>query len=402
MAPIKSNRFIVISFLQMVALFFLLGSFTKLEGQPQFATRQALNYRKHIITTRFVSEGAATGDVNRDGRTDILAGNYWFESPTWKPHLIHTDTLNPVPSYSTSFINFALDVNTDGWIDLILFDQPGAACVWYENPKNKKKRWQVHTILATAGMESPSFVDVDADGKMDIICNDVLAKKVVWLKSPATKGDTMWQRFVISNDPLLATHQYTHGLGWGDVNKDGRNDVIIKTGWWESPLDTKDSDWKFHPANLGADCANMFAFDVDEDGDADIISSSAHNYGIWWYEQLINEKGTISWATHLISELFSQSHALAFVDINNDGNPDLISGKRFQAHVKGDPGTDDPSVLYWFEFIPGKIPKWIAHQIDADSGIGNCFVVVDMNKDQRPDIVVSNKKGVFYFEQMKY
>ncbi len=400
MTRIKPNLFITLSFLQIVFLFFLQGSYTKLEGQPQSAKRPIIKYKKHIISTRFVSEGVATGDVNRDGRIDILAGNYWFESPSWKSHFIHADTLNPVPSYSTSFINFSQDVNTDGWIDLIRFDQPGAACVWYENPKNKNKLWESHVILATAGIESPAFVDVDADGKMDIICNDILAKKVIWLKSPATKGDTLWQRFVISNDPLLATHQYTHGLGWGDVNKDGNNDVIIKTGWWESSRDKKNSNWKFHPANLGEDCANMFAFDVDKDGDADIISSSAHNYGIWWHEQITNEKGTISWATHLISELFSQSHALAMMDINNDGNPDLISGKRFQAHVKGDPGTDDPSVLYWFEFIPGKIPKWIAHQIDADSGIGNCFVVVDMNKDQRPDIVVSNKKGIFYFEQL--
>ena len=145
----------------------------------------------------------------------------------------------------------------------------------------------------------------------------------------------------------------------------------------------------------------MLALDVDEDGDQDIISSSAHGYGIWWHEQGKDENGNVSWTTHVISKLFSQSHALVMKDINGDGRPDLISGKRYQAHVKGDPGTDDPSVLYWYEYIPGKNPQWIPHLVDDNSGIGNCFVVMDINKDRLPDIIVSNKKGVYFFEQLK-
>ncbi len=369
---------------------------SQIHGQSSKTKPADVRFRKQIVDPVFVSEGVAVGDINKDGITDVLAGTFWYEAPSWKRHRIHADTLNPVKSYSTTFINFSMDVNSDGWIDLIRFDQPGASCMWYENPKNKAGLWKGYMILPTAGIESPAFVDVDGDGKKDIICNDITSKQVIWLKTPVAKRDTVWQRFVISNEPGRATHQYTHGLGWGDVNKDGRNDVIIKNGWWESPANVKEADWKFHKASLGEDCANMFVLDADEDGDHDVVSSSAHKYGLWWHEHT-----DTGWATHEISKLFSQSHALAMVDINGDGHPDLISGKRYLAHVSGDPGTDDPSVLYWFEFIPGKEPQWIPHMVDEASGVGNNFQVQDMNGDKLPDIIISNKKGVFVFEQVR-
>lgn len=370
------------------------------QGQPiaQSPKRgyDSIIFKKHIVDPDFVSEGVAVGDVNNDDKLDVMAGNFWYESPSWKKHFVHADTLNAVPGYSTSFINFSLDVNSDSWIDLIRFDQPGAACMWYENPKNKNEPWKGRLILATAGIESPAFADVDRDGRKDIICNDITLKQVIWLKAPVVKGDTTWQRFIISRDPGRATHQYTHGLGWGDINKDGRNDVIIKNGWWESPSDVKDADWEFHDATLGEDGANMFALDADADGDQDVVSSSAHHYGIWWHEQTKD-----GWVTHEISRLFSQSHALAFTDVNGDGHRDLVSGKRYLAHISGDPGTHDPSVLYWYEFVRGNKPQWIPHLVDNNSGIGNNFEVEDINGDKLVDIIISNKKGVFVFEQLR-
>ena len=387
----KLNRLRLISFIAM-ALLSTAAFQVQLHGQ---SSNDIIKFRKHILDPSFVSEGVAVGDVNKDGKTDVLAGIFWYEAPSWKKRRIHADTMNAVPCYSTSFINFSLDVNNDGCIDLIRFYQPGGICMWYENPKNKKQLWKGRVILPTAGIESPAFVDVDADGKKDIICNDITLKQVIWLKAPVATNDTIWQRFVISSVADRATHQYTHGLGWGDINKDGRNDVIIKTGWWESPIDVKQPDWKFHEALLGEDCANMFVLDADKDGDNDVVSSSAHKYGIWWHEQTSN-----GWTNHEISKLFSQSHALACKDINADGHPDFISGKRYLAHIQGDPGTDDPSVLYWYEFVPGKDPQWIPHMIDDNSGIGNNFQVEDINDDKLIDIIVSNKKGVFVFEQL--
>lgn len=377
----------------ILILFFSLSTLTQLYAQIRF--------QKHVVYNRFVSEGAAVGDVNHNGEIDILAGNYWFEAPEWRPHMLHADTLDPVPQYSTTFLNYSLDVNNDGWIDLIRFDQPGGVCVWYENPTNKNVLWKRHVILTTAGTENPAFVDVDKDGRNDIICNDITAKQVIWLKAPFKKNDTTWQRFIISGDSITGANRYTHGLGCGDINKDGRNDVLIKSGWWQSPSDVRQEDWEFHPADFGKDCANMFVSDVDKDGDEDIVSSSAHDYGVWWHEQKQDANRDTIWQTHEISKQFSQSHALAIKDINGDGFPDLITGKRYRAHNDGDAGAFEAAVIYWFEFKPNKIPQWMPHLIDDNSGIGLSFVVQDINKDKLPDIIVSNKKGVFFFEQEK-
>src|SRR5690606_15929807 len=116
-----------------------------------------------------------------------------------------------------------------------------------------------------------------------------------------------WKPFTISKEKSPGTERFSHGLGMGDINQDDRMDVIIKEGWWEAPEDPRQSDWIFHPAHLGEAGAQMYAHDVDGDGDQDVISSSAHELGIWWHEQT-TEGGKAKWTTHLISDEYTQTH----------------------------------------------------------------------------------------------
>ena len=358
-------------------------------------------FKKHEIITQYISEGAAAADVNNDGKTDIIAGAFWFEAPSWKKHEINgNDTFN-IRTYGNSFLNFAMDVDQDGWTDYIRVDHPGQPVVWFENPRNKPGHWKMHQINGSLGNESPMMVDVDGDGRPDIIGNDAVAKQVIWLKSREKKGDTLWQKIVVSADENLATHKYTHGIGFGDINGDGRKDIVIKNGWFEAPVNRMQPDWTFHPEDISEDCSEMFVLDLNGDGLNDIISASAHNYGIWWHEQQKDSDGKTRWVHHEIYKAFSQTHGLIVTDINGDGNPDIITGKRFFAHNGNDPGEFEPAVLYWFEYKPGKDPSWIPHEIDNNSGVGLHVVVQDMNGDGLPDILTGNKKGVHLFLQQK-
>ncbi len=388
-----------IDFLKISGLLILFLSI----GQSLFAQNDTIRFKKHTLFSAFeeyISEGVAVADVNKDGKPDVLAGTFWFEAPKWKRHEIDTPEIHSIGGYGNSFLNYSMDVNGDGWMDFIRIGFPGSEARWYENPKNTTGHWKSYPVFHSVGNESPALVDIDGDGRPDLLCNDPKNKKVVWVGSPRKKGDTRWTVHTISSDSVIGTHVFTHGLGYGDVNGDGYKDVIINEGWWEGTKNPEKENWRFHPAVLGKECAQMYAFDVDGDGDNDIISSSAHNYGIWWYEQ-IKSADSSRWQAREIFNKFSQSHGLLLTDINGDGHPDLVTGKRYWAHNGNDPGAREPAALYWFEFKPGPNPSWIPHVIDYDSGVGLLVLSADMNQDGLPDIVISNKKGIFIFEQVR-
>jgi hypothetical protein len=382
-------------------------------------------WKKIVLDKKFRSEGVAIADVNKDGKVDVLNGEYWYEAPDWKPHEMQPfkDHGTGEHNYSRSFACWADDINGDGYPDLIVIDFPGAPCYWMENPKgDPNKHWTKHEIWHSACNETPQYADLFGTGKKVLIMGfqpkgskQEGNEGTMAYFTPGKDPTALWEMHPISQVTAAGrpgapgTNRFSHGLGVGDINGDGRLDVICTDGWWEQPAKVEDKPWKFHPAKLGPACADMFAYDLNFDGKADVLSSSAHQFGIWAYHQQAGKEHPDFVQVPLFRELISETHAMHCVDIDGDGLRDLVTGKRFWSHGRSEGGSDWPAMLYWFKASkvtvkPKDKPeqhyiKFTPYVIDTDSGIGTQFAVGDMNGDGLPDVIVSNKKGVFVFIQ---
>ena len=157
----------------------------------------------------------------------------------------------------------------------------------------------------------------------------------------------------------------------------------------------------------------MYVLDLNGDGRRDILTTAAHDYGIFWFEQMPAEPGKdAAWVRHTIDNSWSQAHSSTLVDLNGDGQLDLVTGKRYMAHNGSDPGEKEPLGLYWYEYrkVPatGRGPsgngglEWIRHLIDYGGrmGAGLQTPVVDIDGDGDLDIVAGGKSGLFIAENL--
>ena len=366
------------------------------------------SFQKLKLSDQFYAEGASFGDFNKDGKMDVVAGPFWFEGPDFMTkHEIRTPTAFDPKNYSDSFLMYTGDFNRDGWLDIFEVPFPGKEGYWYENPGTKGGHWPRHLAYPMVGNESPTLIDVTGDGQPDLVFNN--EGYIGYATYDTSKPDDQWKFHAISQQDKKY-QRFTHGIGAGDINGDGRVDILESAGWWEQPADaaTSSAPWKFHPQKFAEAASQMLVTDVDGDGLADVINSwHCHLYGLVWYRQ-VRTDGEITWqqnvlmpsspdvtTTHLRC---SQMHAMVLADMNGDGLMDFVTGKRFWTHgPTGDAEADAPAVLIWFELQRsgnGQV-AFVPHLIDDDSGVGTQVTVGDVSGDKRPDVIVGNKKGVF-------
>ena len=117
------------------------------------------------------------------------------------------------------------------------------------------------------------------------------------------------------------------------------------------------------------------------------------------YEQQRDRKGRRSWRPHPIDTQHSQFHEMRWVDLNNDGQPELLTGKRYRAHNGNDPGANDDFGLYYYSWNGDSFTKNIISYGPLGEGVGTgiFFSVADLRGTGRPDIIVAGKQGLYIF-----
>lgn len=352
---------------------------------------KGLKFKKQVIAFES-AESVGVFDVNGDGILDIVSGSFWYEGPYFLNRSL-INQMERVNEYFDDFSTIPIDVNGDGKLDYITGGWVNQKLLWYENPGNKGL-WKKHEIASTGTIETTRAWDVDGDEFPEIVPNTPKYPLIYYtLQRDANRKPTGKFKATKVSD------SHGHGLGFGDINGDGRGDFIVADGWYEAPADRDNQPWKYHQVfNFGHASAPMIVTDVNKDGLNDLIVGNAHAYGLNWYEQKRVGK-TITFVKHAIDPYQSQYHVMEWVDIDNDGEMELVTGKRYRGHNGSDPGAYDPLGIYYFKWNGESFTKNIISYgaFGEGKGTGIYFSVADLRGSGKKDIIVAGKDGLVVF-----
>jgi hypothetical protein len=368
------------------------------------------NFSMQRITNFYYGWGVAASDIDHDGYMDIVNGPYFYRGPDFTERVKYRPgrMYNPAIENGPDMITFAYDFTGNGYPDILSsnLEPRGRPIDLYVNPRGESREWGKYRVLPEVSSEIVLMKDVDADGKPEIVyCGGGF---VSYAKPDPADPTKPWKIHHVSG-PGQGTN---HGLGVGDISGDGRMDIIIPSGWFEQPAkEVPDQPWVFHPVDFGSGGAEMGVYDVNGDGLNDVVTSmAAHGFGLSWFEQK-RENGEITFVEHKImgdystvnagNVTFSQPHATAFIDVDGDGIPDFMVGKRLWSHMEAytDPDPYGDSVLYVYHTVRDKNApggaRFVPELIHNQSGAGSQFWVGRLTKNGPPVIAKEQLTGSF-------
>jgi len=353
-------------------------------------------FRAHPINPDSAFEAAGIADLDRDGTPDIFCGTHWYRGPDWAPR--EARSLEPVSGYYNSFAAVPADIDGDGWPDIVDAAWFTQDVFWLRNPGAAGGAWTQHEVDKPGNIETLGAAEVDGDGQLDMLPNTVSGTSWYSYATDATaEGGARWTKHALPGDVK------GHGFGSGDIDGDGRCDLITPQGWWKQSGSRTEPTWTLQAEFHLGDSASIpvLVCDPDGDGDADLVCGMAHAYGIFWLEQGRDGQGARTWTRHDIENSWSQAHFLLLVDVDLDGKDEVVTGKRYHAHNGGDPGGNDPQIVVYYDY-DSSAGAWTRHVMDDSGsiGFGIFTMAADLDADGDLDVVCPGKGGLYWLENL--
>jgi len=378
---------------------------------------QQVAFIPHDINPKAEYPACGVMDVNHDGKLDIVSGGFWYEAPSWKKHFLRE--VEVIRGRFDDYSNLEMDVNLDGWTDIVSVNYRSASIFWIEHPGEKIKTnpetlWTKHLVDNPGPMETGRLFDIDGDGKLDILPNGTTFAAWYELTHEKSADGKPQPRFVRHELPMDIAG---HGVGFGDINGDGRGDIVGPHGWLEAPEDRRHGRWVYHQDwDLTRDASiPILVHDVDGDGDNDLIWGRGHRYGLYWLENggSLEDSGAAKksevrdqksesgrkWVWRTIDTTWAQPHSIFLADLDGDKKPELVAGKRYMGHEGKDPGEYDLLCAYYYNFDP-KLKTWARNEIyfNHRAAFGLDPRAIDIDGDGDIDLVAADRSSLVLLE----
>ena len=359
-----------------------------------------LNFSRVLIDKENKCEACSVADFNNDGKFEIICGEYMYSGDNYRTKTKICD-ITYDGNYVHDFSDYPMDVNGNGYLDIITGSWWSGGLYWRENPGTVGGEWNTHKIETLGNIETIRYFDIDNCGTVEIFPNTPGERQSFFklIKDADGKPTGKFKQYIIS------AAKSGHGMGFGDINGDGKIDVILSNGWLEQPDNVYSENWEFHGGwEVPGASVPIIVHDVNGNGIADIIVGAGHGFGLFWYEQKIGAGGTREFIKHDIDLVCSQYHDMQLFDIDNDGELELITGARYFAHNGNDPGEHNPIGTYIFKIkkMPSGAVAFDKNTLDygpaeCASGVGIYFWLEDLTGNGYKDIIAPGKEGLYIF-----